>query len=57
MSDRHHHAHVHHAHVHHASAATPTLSLLRLSAWQRLAGAGLVLAVLWLIVMATTGWL
>ena len=40
MSDRH-----DHAHVRHALAATPTLSLLRLSAWQRLAGAGLVLAV------------
>ena len=52
MSDRH-----HHGHVHHALAATPTLSLLRLSAWQRLAGAGLVLAALWLIVMATIGWL
>jgi hypothetical protein len=46
MSDRHHHAH-----------AMPTLSLLRLSAWQRLAGAGLVLAALWLIVLATIGWL
>jgi hypothetical protein len=52
MSDRH-----HHAHVHHALAAMPTLSLLRLSAWQRLAGAGLVLAALWLIVMTTIGWL
>ena len=52
MSDLH-----HHAHVHPALAATPTVSLLRLSAWQRLAGAGVVLAVLWLIVMATVGWL
>jgi hypothetical protein len=52
MSDRH-----HHVHVRHAVAATPTLSLLRLSAWQRLEGAGLALAALWLIVMATIGWL
>jgi hypothetical protein len=37
-------------------ASTPTLSLLRLSAVQRLAGAGLVLAALWLIVIATIGW-
>jgi hypothetical protein len=52
MSDPH-----HHAHAHHAVAAAPTVSLLRLSAWQRLAGAGAVLAALWLIVMATIGWL
>ena len=52
MSDRH-----DHAHVRHALAATPTLSLLGLSAWQRLAGAGLVLVALWLIVMVTIGWL
>jgi hypothetical protein len=34
-------------------AETPTVSLLRLSAWQRLAGAGAILAVLWLTVIAT----
>ena len=46
----------HHAHPVHATAEAPTLSLLRLSAWQRLGGAGLVLAVLWLTVFATIGW-
>jgi hypothetical protein len=35
----------------HATAAPPTLSLLRLSAAQRLAGAAVVLAVLWLLVL------
>jgi hypothetical protein len=54
MSD-HHHRHHHHANVTYAMAETPTLSLLRLSAWQRLAGAGLVLAALWLTVVATIG--
>ncbi len=48
MSDR-------HIHAPHASAEAPTLSLLRLSALQRLAGAGLVLALLWLTVIATVG--
>ena len=43
-------------HAPRAVASTPTLSLLRLSAVQRLAGAGLVLAALWLIVIATIGW-
>jgi hypothetical protein len=33
-----------------ATAAPPTLSLLRLSAGQRLTGAAFVLAVLWLLV-------
>jgi hypothetical protein len=44
-----------HTHAPRALAAAPTLSLLRLSALQRLAGAGLVLAALWLIVIATIG--
>jgi hypothetical protein len=39
-------------HGHHAVADTPTLSLLRLSAVQRLAGAAVVLAALWLTVIA-----
>ena len=47
----------HHAHARHALAEAPTLSLLRLSAWQRLAASGLALAVLWLTVTATIGWL
>ena len=42
-------------HAPHASAEAPTLSLLRLSALQRLAGAGVVLALLWLVVIATVG--
>jgi hypothetical protein len=50
MSDRH-----DHTHAHHATVDVPTLSLLRLSAWQRLAGAGLVLAALWLAVFMTIG--
>jgi hypothetical protein len=50
MSDRH-----DHIHAPHATADAPTLSLLRLSAWQRLAGAGVVLAVLWLAVIAIVG--
>jgi uncharacterized membrane protein len=37
----------------HATAAPPTLSLLRLSAVQRLAGAAAVLACLWLMVLLT----
>ena len=37
----------------HAAAAAPTLSLLRLSAVQRLFGAALILALLWLMVLAT----
>ena len=39
----------------HAVADRPTLSLLRLSAVQRLAGAALVLALLWLAVVAVLG--
>jgi len=46
MSDTHEH------HGHHAVADTPTLSLLRLSAVQRLAGAAAVVAALWLTVIA-----
>jgi hypothetical protein len=41
------------SHDHHqrASAQAPTLSLLRMSAWERLAGAGAVIAGLWLAVL------
>jgi hypothetical protein len=46
MADHHHDGRV--AHV----TAAPTLSLLRLSAGGRLAGAGVVLAALWLLVFA-----
>ncbi len=38
----------------HTVAEKPTVSLLRLSALQRLAGAGLILGALWLIVIATS---
>ena len=43
-------AHHHHDHAPRAIAAAPTFSLLRLSALERLAGAGLVLGGLWLLV-------
>ena len=52
MSDRHDH---HHNHAPRPMAETPTVSLLRLSAWQRLAGVGVILAALWLTVIATIG--
>jgi hypothetical protein len=42
-----------HAHAPHATADLPTVSILRLSAVQRLAGAAVVLAVLWVAVIAT----
>ena len=44
--------HQHHGHAAHAKAAAPTLSLLRLSAVERLVGAGAVLGGLWLLVFA-----
>jgi hypothetical protein len=44
--------HRHEGRAAHATAATPTLSLLRLSAGERLAGVGIVLAGLWLLVFA-----
>jgi hypothetical protein len=44
------HHHHHHHHAPRAVAAAPTFSLLRLSAWERLAGAGLLLSGLWLLV-------
>lgn len=36
----------------HATAANPTLSLLRVSALERLVGAGVILAVLWVLVLS-----
>jgi hypothetical protein len=42
-----------HSHAPHATADVPTLSILRLSAVQRLAGAAVVLAVLWVTVIVT----
>jgi len=44
-------AHHHHHHAPRAIAAAPTFSLLRLSAWERLAGAGILLAGLWLLIL------
>ena len=47
------HAHDHvHAPAHHVVAEAPTVSLLRLSAWQRLLGAGVVLGALWIALWA-----
>jgi hypothetical protein len=40
-----------HQHSHRAIAAAPTFSLLRLSAWKRVAGASVILSVLWLLVL------
>ncbi|WP_091137367.1 hypothetical protein [Microvirga guangxiensis] len=61
----HHHGHEHHDHGHHAHeprshaprvlAAAPAFSLLRLSIWQRLAGSGVLLAALWLMVFGVMG--
>jgi hypothetical protein len=47
MADR----HQHHGSRSHASAAAPTFSLLRLSAAERLAGSGVVLVGLWVLVL------
>jgi hypothetical protein len=44
--------HQHRDRTAHAVAAVPTLSLLRLSAGQRLTGAALLLGGLWLLVLA-----
>jgi hypothetical protein len=41
-----------HSHAPHAMADVPTMSLLRLSALQRLAGAALMLTALWAAVIA-----
>jgi hypothetical protein len=51
MSERHDHSPPH-SHAPHALADVPTMSLLRLSALQRLVGAALVLAALWTAVIA-----
>ncbi|MBZ6077406.1 hypothetical protein K9B37_14090 [Microvirga sp. WGZ8] len=51
-----HHDHTHgHRHAPRAVAAVPTFSLLRLSAWQRVVGASVVLAGLWLSVFLVLG--
>ncbi len=43
----HHHHHHHDHYVHHAHTGVPGLSLLRLSAWERLAIAAGLVALLW----------
>ena len=45
----------HHHHAPRVIAAAPTFSLLRLSAWGRLAGAGVGLGGLWLLVFWVMG--
>jgi hypothetical protein len=45
----------HHHHAPRAIAAAPTFSLLRLSAWERLAGAAVILGGLWLLVFLVLG--
>jgi hypothetical protein len=53
--DHHHHGHEHRVHEYRALAADPTFSLLRLSVWQRLAGAAVILSGLWLMVLQVMG--
>jgi hypothetical protein len=43
----------HHHHAAHATAERPTVSLLRLSAGQRLVGAAVLSASLWVLVLLT----
>jgi hypothetical protein len=42
-----------HDHIPHVTAATPTISLLRLSAGQRLVGAALLSMSVWVMVLLT----
>ncbi|CAH1648653.1 conserved hypothetical protein [Chelatococcus asaccharovorans] len=44
-----------HHHHHHPVALTPTASLLRISAWQRLAMCAVLIAVLWAAVALVLG--
>ncbi|WP_156917436.1 hypothetical protein [Salinarimonas rosea] len=50
------HDHHHHNHAPRPRAAAPTLSLLRLSAGQRLAGVGVALVLLWAAILSVIGW-
>jgi hypothetical protein len=43
----------HHGYAPHATAATPTISLLRLSAGQRMIGAAVLSAAVWALVLLT----
>ena len=44
-----------HFHARHATATAPTVSLLRLSAGERLIGAGVLAGLLWVLVLLTIG--
>jgi hypothetical protein len=57
MSAGHDHHHHHHGPARRAVAAEPTWSILRLSAWHRLAGASVLLAALWVAVARIVGWI
>ncbi|HMB11674.1 hypothetical protein [Saliniramus sp.] len=57
MSDPHIHQAAGHAHAPRARALAPSWSLMRLSALQRLAGAGLLLALVWLTLARLIGWI
>lgn len=47
--------HDHHHHAPRAVATDPTFSLLRLSVWERVAGAAVALSGLWLLVFLVMG--
>lgn len=51
------HPHGRRGHEHAPRAHAATLSLLRLSAGQRLAGVGAALALLWVAILAVIGWI
>jgi len=51
------HVHRHDHAAPRAVALGPSWSLMRLSAWQRLAGASIVVVVLWVILALLAGWL
>ncbi|GGK53828.1 hypothetical protein [Salinarimonas ramus] len=56
MSRAHHHHHET-GPARRAEAAAPTLSLLRLSAGQRLAGVGVAIVLLWAAILSVIGWI
>ncbi|MGY6644896.1 MAG: hypothetical protein ACXIVD_06715 [Salinarimonas sp.] len=57
MSEPHSHQAAGHGHAPRARALAPSWSLMRLSALQRLAGAGLLLALVWLTLARLIGWI
>lgn len=50
------HTHQDHTHAPRAVALAPTWSLMRLSALQRLVGAGVILALVWVALARLLGW-